>query len=131
MSTNSTLSLSTTPTSNTDFQLFPPSIRFGSNQLYLSRDHQTHSQTKKTNHHINKNKKPRKMTHFSSNNDGEYNGDINTKNNGVLEYADKEASTGTDIQSHSYSNCILKGFQLLKSNRILCDVTLVAQGKRL
>jgi len=44
------------------------------------------------------------------------------------------SSTGSGRASDSealshHSNFILSGFNALKSNRILCDVTLVAQGK--
>lgn len=40
------------------------------------------------------------------------------------------ATTNVDLLSNiTHSECIMKGFQALKSSRILCDVTLVAQGK--
>lgn len=40
------------------------------------------------------------------------------------------ATTNVDLLSNiMHTECIMKGFQALKSSRILCDVTLVAQGK--
>ena len=40
------------------------------------------------------------------------------------------ATTVSDLISNiTHSECILRGFQSLKSSLILCDVTLVAQGK--
>jgi len=43
-------------------------------------------------------------------------------------YTDSKRASDNETQSH-HSDFILSGFQALKSNRILCDVTLVAQGK--